>query len=99
MLYTIIASEPPGALAAQGEAHAVHLERLRTLRDEGRLILAGMHPAVDAQEPGSAGFTGDLIVAEFESLHAASRWARDDPYLAARANASVAVRPLSVTPI
>ena len=73
----------------------MHLDRLNTLKDEGRLIIAGPHPAVDNDDPGDAGFTGSLVVAEFDSLAAARSWANDDPYVAAGVYANVVVKPFN----
>ena len=73
----------------------MHLDRLNTLKDEGRLIIAGPHPAVDNDDPGDAGFTGSLVVAEFDSLAAARSWADDDPYVAAGVYANVVVKPFN----
>ena len=70
-----------------------HIKRLQTLQDEGRLIIAGPHPAIDAENPGDAGFTGSLIVAEFESLQAAQNWANSDPYIDVGVYAKVIVKP------
>lgn len=93
MLYAIIATDAPDSLALRKPNRAVHLERLRALRDAGRLVLAGPHPAVDAEDPGPEGFSGSLIVAEFPSLDEAHAWAQDDPYTAAGVFATVVVKP------
>ena len=93
MLYAIFGQDIPDSLGKRKAARPAHLERLRTLQDEGRLLLAGPFPAVDATDPGTAGFTGSLIVAEFASLEAAETWAGADPYVAAGVYAQVAVRP------
>ena len=93
MLYAIIAEDTPGTLAKRLEARATHLERLKALQQEGRLVLAGPHPAIDAQDPGPAGFSGSLIVAEFASREAAIAWASEDPYAAAGVYARVTVKP------
>lgn len=93
MLYAIIAADRPGSLPARLAARPAHLERLRALQDEGRLVLAGPHPAIDSLEPGEAGFTGSLIVAEFPDLEAARAWADDDPYRSAGVYADVQVKP------
>lgn len=74
-------------------ARPAHLQRLQQLADEGRLMLAGPHPAVDSENPGDAGFSGSLVVAEFESLEAAQAWANADPYVAAGVYLSVIVKP------
>jgi len=93
MLYAIIATDVPGSLDDRLAARPAHLARLEQLKDEGRLILAGPHPAVDSNDPGAAGFTGSLVVAEFDSLQAAESWAAADPYQAAGVYADVLVKP------
>ena len=93
MLYAIIAEDLPGALPRRLEARPAHLERLKALHEAGRLVLAGPHPAIDAQDPGPAGFTGSLIVAEFASREAALAWAAEDPYSLAGVYARVTVKP------
>ncbi|HET9679951.1 MAG TPA: YciI family protein [Gammaproteobacteria bacterium] len=93
MLYAIIAEDTPDSSAKRASARGDHLARLEQLCDAGRLILAGPHPALDTDDPGPAGFTGSLIVAEFESLSAAQDWADADPYRAAGVYARVAVKP------
>jgi uncharacterized protein YciI len=97
MWYAIIGQEAKDALAARLAARPAHLARLEALRDAGRLRLAGPFPAIDAADPGPAGFTGSLIVAEFPSLAEARAWAEADPYVAAGVFASVDVRPLRIT--
>ncbi len=93
MLYMIRATDVENSLEQRLSVRARHLARLQQLQDEGRLVLAGPLPAVDSPDPGPAGFTGSLIVAEFDSLDAARRWADADPYIEARVYASVDVRP------
>ena len=93
MLYAILSEDLPGSLARRQEARAAHLERLKALHAAGRLVLAGPHPAIDAQDPGPAGFSGSLVVAEFASREAAIAWAADDPYAAAGVYARVTVKP------
>lgn len=93
MLYAIIAEDTPGSTAGRANARGDHLARLEQLRDAGRLILAGPHPALDNDDSGPAGFTGSLIVAEFESLSAAQDWADADPYRAAGVYARINVKP------
>jgi len=93
MLYAIIASDRPDSLEARLATRPGHVARLTRLREEGRLILAGPHPAIDAEDPGPAGFSGSLIVAEFESLEAARAWADADPYVAAGVYENVIVKP------
>lgn len=93
MWYAIVGSDTHDSLAARTTARPAHLARLNTLRDQGRLLLAGPFPAIDAEDPGPAGFTGSLIVAEFDDLDAAQAWAAADPYAAAGVYRSVDVRP------
>ena len=93
MLYAIIATDAANSLDARRAARPAHLERLHALRDAARLGLAGPHPAIDSNDPGSAGFSGSLIVAEFDSLGAARAWADADPYRAAGVYADVLVKP------
>ncbi|MDX9686788.1 MULTISPECIES: YciI family protein [Halopseudomonas] len=93
MFYAIIASDAPGSLQARLAARPAHLERLQQLQDAGRLLLAGPHPAVDANDPGEAGFTGSLVVAEFASLEEARAWADADPYVSAGVYSQVVVKP------
>lgn len=93
MLYAIIAEDVADSLAKRLAARPAHLERLQALQNQGRLILAGPHPAIDAENPGAAGFTGSLIVAEFDSLQDAKCWADNDPYIAACVYAHVTVKP------
>ncbi|HEX7047205.1 MAG TPA: YciI family protein [Gammaproteobacteria bacterium] len=99
MFYAIIGADVPDSLARRREARPAHLARLEALQRDGRLLLAGPNPAIDSSDPGSAGFTGSLIVAEFESLQAATEWADADPYVAAGVYAEVTVKPfLKVLP-
>ena len=93
MLYAIISEDHPGSLEKRLAARPDHLARLQTLNEAGRLTLAGPHPAVDSDNPGQAGFTGSLVVAEFNSLEEAQSWADGDPYLAAGVYARVTVKP------
>ena len=93
MWYAIFGTDRKSSLEARLAARPQHLARLEALRDAGRLRLAGPFPAMDAVDPGPAGFTGSLIVAEFESLAEARAWADADPYVAAGVYASVDVRP------
>lgn len=93
MLYAIMGNDVANSAEKRQGARPAHLARLQQLQDEGRLILAGPFPAVDALDPGAAGFTGSLIVAEFASLATAEAWAAADPYVAAGVYAQVAVRP------
>jgi uncharacterized protein len=93
MWYAIIGIDVADSLAQRQSARPAHLARLSTLRDAGRLLLAGPFPAIDAEDPGPAGFSGSLIVAEFPDLAAAQAWAAADPYCAAGVYAEVSVRP------
>jgi uncharacterized protein YciI len=93
MLYAILSEDVPGSLERRLGARAAHLERLKALQDAGRLVLAGPHPAIDGADPGPAGFTGSLVVAEFASREAAIAWAAEDPYCAAGVYARVTVKP------
>ncbi|MCM2319424.1 Protein YciI [compost metagenome] len=97
MLYAIIASDAANSLDARLANRPAHLERLNALKDAGRLVLAGPHPAIDSNDPGPAGFTGSLIVAEFDSLQAARAWADADPFCAAGVYAEVVVKPFRQT--
>lgn len=93
MLYAIIATDVANSLEKRLAARPEHLERLQQLKAQGRVVLAGPHPAVDSNDPGAAGFSGSLIVAEFESLAAAQAWAEADPFVAAGVYANVVVKP------
>lgn len=93
MWYAIIGEDRPGTLEQRLAARPAHVERLKALQEAGRLLLAGPFPAVDGNDPGPAGFTGSLIVAEFASLTDAQAWAADDPYVAAGVYGEVAVKP------
>lgn len=93
MLYAIIATDVENSLEDRLAARPAHLERLQQLQKEGRLVIAGPHPAIDSEDPGEEGFTGSLIVAEFESLEDAQDWANADPYKAAGVYTNVLVKP------
>ena len=93
MWYAIISQDIENSLPLRKEARPAHLERLEALKNEGRLLIAGPHPAMDSEDPGEAGFTGSLVVAEFDSLDAAKAWADADPYVAAGVYANVVVKP------
>jgi hypothetical protein len=93
MLYAIIGSDRPGSLDARMRVRPAHLERVRALVDAGRLVVAGPFPAVDAVDPGPAGFTGSLIVAEFDCLEDARAWIDADPYVTEGVFGQVDVRP------
>lgn len=93
MLYAIISEDVANSLEKRMTARPAHLKRLQELQDSGRLILAGPHPAIDSENPGEAGFTGSLIVADFDSLEAAQQWANADPYIDAGVYTQVKVKP------
>ena len=93
MLYAIIGQDVQDSLDKRMAARPAHLARLQALQDEGRLLLAGPFPAVDAVDPAAAGFTGSLVVAEFASLRAAQEWAEADPYVATGVFSEITVRP------
>lgn len=93
MLYCIVSIDVENSLPLRKSARPAHLERLEQLQKEGRLILAGPNPAIDSDDPGEAGFSGSLIVAEFPSLEHARAWADSDPYVAAGVYAEVSVKP------
>ena len=93
MLYAIIATDVENSLEDRLAARPAHLERLQQLQKEARLIIAGPHPAIDSDDPGESGFTGSLIVAEFNSLEDAQDWASADPYIEAGVYANVDVKP------
>jgi uncharacterized protein YciI len=93
MLYAIIAQDVENSLQNRLAARPKHLERLTALQDQGRLILAGPHPAVDSEDPGESGFSGSLVVAEFENLADAQAWADTDPYVTAGVYQNVTVKP------
>ncbi|KZC15932.1 hypothetical protein RHOFW510R12_09835 [Rhodanobacter sp. FW510-R12] len=93
MWYAIIGTDNSDSLAARKSARPAHLARLQQLQDEGRMLLAGPFPAIDAEDPGPAGFSGSLIVAEFASLAEAQAWAGADPYVAAGVYRETTVKP------
>lgn len=93
MWYAVISEDHADSLAKRKKARADHLARLVSLRDDGRLLIAGPHPAVDSPEPGPAGFTGSLVVADFASLLEAEEWAASDPYITAGVYKTVTVKP------
>ncbi|HUV98855.1 MAG TPA: YciI family protein [Gallionella sp.] len=97
MWYAIIGNDVPNSLDKRITARPAHVARLQELQSQGRLLLAGPFPAVDAVEPGAAGYSGSLIVAEFSSLAAAQGWANTDPYVAAGVYAQVRVQPFRKT--
>ena len=93
MLYAIISQDVENSLNKRKSVREQHIARLTELKDQGRLILAGPHPAIDSPDPGEAGFTGSLIIAEFESLDKAQSWADADPYISAGVYERVTVKP------
>ena len=93
MFYAIVGQDAPGSLDKRLAARPAHLDRLHALQQAGRLLLAGPFPAIDSNDPGAAGFSGSLIVAEFDSLADAQAWADADPYVAAGVYADVSVKP------
>lgn len=93
MYYAIISTDVENSLEKRKSARPDHLARLESLRSEGRLLVAGPHPALDTEDPGEAGFTGSLVIAEFSSLEEAKNWADKDPYIAAGVYADVVVKP------
>lgn len=96
MLYAIISEDVSNSLALRAKARPDHLARLQFLKDAGRLVLAGPHPAIDSENPGDAGFSGSLVVAEFASQQEAQNWADADPYVAAGVYAKVTVKPFKL---
>ena len=97
MWYAIISEDVPDSLQKRLAARPAHVARLEQMRDLGRLLLAGPHPAIDALDPGPAGFTGSLVVVEFPSLAEAQAWADADPYVAAGVYARVVIKPFRKT--
>lgn len=93
MLYAIVSEDVGESLSKRQSARPEHLERLTQLKNENRLVLAGPNPAIDSEDPGDAGFTGSIIIAEFENLDAARAWADADPYVAAGVYREVSVKP------
>lgn len=97
MWYAIIGEDISNSLEKRLEARPNHIARLTALKNEGRLLLAGPFPAIDAQDPGQAGFSGSLIVAEFDDIEAAKQWAEADPYVSAGVYQQVTVKPFRKT--
>ena len=93
MWYMICSEDVENSLPLRKQARPAHIERLTALKDEGRLLIAGPFPAIDSEDPGEAGFSGSLVVADFDSLEAAQAWADADPYVAAGVYANVVVKP------
>lgn len=99
MWYAILSEDKPDSLQRRLTARPAHLARLQTLQNEGRLLVAGPHPAIDSDNPGEAGFSGSLVIAEFASLEQAQKWADKEPYIEADIYQSVIVKPfLKVLP-
>jgi len=97
MYYAIMGTDHEESLEARRQARQEHLNRLKALMDEGRLLLAGPHPAIDSEDPGAAGFTGSLIVAEFSDLEQAKAWVSEDPYTVSGVFSTVTVKPFNKT--
>ena len=93
MLYSIVGIDNPNSLQARMAVRSEHVARLQALVESGRLIIAGPNPAIDSEDPGEAGFSGSIIIAEFDSLQEAQAWADEDPYIKSGAYASVSVKP------
>lgn len=93
MYYAIISEDISNSLEKRMSVRPAHVERLKLLAEQGRLLIAGPHPAIDCEDPGEAGFTGSLVVADFDSLDAAQQWADADPYVAAGVYQQVKVKP------
>ena len=93
MLYAIISNDTEDSLEKRMSVRPKHIERLNQLKSEGRLVIAGPHPAIDNNDPGEAGFTGSLVIAEFDSLEEAESWANNDPYMESGAYESIIVKP------
>ncbi len=93
MFYSIVGIDRENSLEARMSARPDHVARLEALKQEGRLIIAGPNPAIDSEDPGAAGFSGSIIIAEFDSLQAAQAWADEDPYIKSGAYQSVSVKP------
>lgn len=93
MWFAIVGTDVPDSLEKRKAARPAHIERLQKLLDEGRLFVAGAFPAIESEDPGPAGFTGSLILAQFPSQAEAEAWAKDDPYIAAGVYASVSIKP------
>jgi uncharacterized protein YciI len=93
MLFSIVGNDVEDSLPLRKQARSAHLERLQALAEQGRLVLAGPNPAIDAEDPGEAGFTGSVVIAEFDNLAEAQAWADADPYIDAGVYANVSVKP------
>lgn len=95
MLYSFVGTDVENSLEARMAARPAHVERLVDLKNQGRLIIAGPNPAIDSSDPGEAGFSGSIIIAEFASLSDAEKWAYQDPYILAGVYTSVSVKPFN----
>ena len=93
MLYAIVSTDIEDSLSRRLEARPAHLARLEQLKSQGRLELAGPNPAIDSENPAEAGFTGSIVIAQFDSLAEAETWAQDDPYVSAGVYRSVSIKP------
>ena len=96
MWYAILSEDVDDSLPLRAKARPAHLARVEALVAQGRLLVAGPHPAIDSTEPGAAGFTGSLVIAEFSSLEEAQSWAESDPYVEAGVYSNVTVKPFKV---
>ena len=96
MWYAIISEDIADSLPRRAKARPAHLERMQRLLDEGRVLIAGPHPAIESEDPGPAGFTGSLVVVDFPSLQEATAWANDDPYVEASVYSKVIVKPFKL---
>lgn len=97
MWYAILSEDHPNSLENRLAVRPAHAQRLQDLQSQGRLLLAGPHPMIESEDPGAAGFSGSLVVAEFDSLASAQRWANDDPYVTAGIYAKVVIKPFKKT--
>ncbi len=93
MLYSIVGTDIENSLEARLAVRPEHVNRLNVLKDQGRLVLAGPNPAIDSEDPGQAGFSGSIVIAEFETIEAAKSWADQDPYILTGVYQSVEVKP------
>ena len=96
MLYSIVGIDVENSLQARLDARPRHVERLVELKNQGKLVMAGPNPSIDSSDPGDAGFSGSIIVAEFDSLKAAQDWTNQDPYLLSGVYDSVTVKPFNL---
>lgn len=96
MWYAIISTDIENSLPLRKQSRTAHLARLEALKNDGRLLVAGPHPAIDSSDPGDNGFSGSLVIAEFDSLESAQTWAQKDPYVNAGVYANVTVKPFKL---